>query len=40
MNSEETVEQRMDRLMPTFQEAFEVLLIGLKKKSEGCKSAG
>ncbi|TFE25581.1 TetR/AcrR family transcriptional regulator [Cohnella luojiensis] len=35
MNSEETVEQLMGRLMPTFQQAFEVLLVGLKQKAEG-----
>jgi AcrR family transcriptional regulator len=38
MNSEETVEQLMGRLMPTFQLAFEVLLVGLKQKAE--RSAG
>ena len=32
-HSEETVEQLMDRLLPTFQTSFEVLLIGIKNKA-------
>ncbi|MFC5468223.1 TetR/AcrR family transcriptional regulator [Cohnella suwonensis] len=34
-SSEESVEQLMGRLIPTFQETFEVLLIGIRSKAEG-----
>lgn len=35
--SEESVEQLMDRLTSTFEETFEVLMIGIRSKAEGGK---